>query len=144
MVGSGKVRMDCWLESYHAAEASALRLSDLSGIAPDMLMEITVQTHPAASIGQFNEKVRQLLGQEVAGLADAHTVLLTRPDAEVLVSPASADIAAIFPKNRTHVTLGNLLAEINEPEGNEKCVPPDGLTALVVLLEAGALTRVQI
>lgn len=132
-----------WLEAYHAAEAPWLRLADLAGIDPQALMEIAVKAHPAASAGCFDAEVNRLIGEEVPGLADAHAILLTRPEAQVLVSPATAAMRAIFCATEIPIIIGNLLASLSEPDCKDQLSPDDFMPALIALLEAGALQRVE-
>lgn len=131
-----------WLQSYHAAEAPVLRLADLAGVAPDALMELAVQAHPAASLACYDQVVHFDIGADVPGLVDAHAILITRPGAEVLVHPADGKMHAIFPIFGKSSTLGNLLAHSNEPHCKDEQVGDDQMTALVALLEAGALMLV--
>ncbi|WP_254912851.1 HvfC/BufC family peptide modification chaperone [Novosphingobium sp. B 225] len=132
-----------WLEAYHAAEAPWLRLADLAGIDPQALVEIAVTAHPAASAGCFAPAVSQLIGVEVPGLADAHAILLTRPDGEVLVTPATAAMDAILSAAKNSVSIGNLLAGQGEPDCKNQMVPDGVMSALIALLEAGALQQVD-
>lgn len=132
-----------WLEAYHAAEAPWLRLADLGGIEQEALMELAVQAHPAASLDRFDPEVNRLIGEEVPGLADAHSILLTRPEAEVLVSPATAAMRATFAGSRNPATIGNLLAVVSEPDCKDQPSPDDFMPALIALLGAGALQRVE-
>jgi hypothetical protein len=131
-----------WLESYHAAEAQWLRLADLAGIEPQVLMGIEVAAHPAASLDRFDPAAGRLIGEEVPGVADANGILITRPEAQVLVSPASAAMRALFRACDVPVTIGNLLAGPNEPGSMDRMPAHDFMPALVALLEAGALIRV--
>ena len=128
-----------WLEAYHAAEAPSLSLADLAGIAPERLMDIAIAPHPAASLVLFDRDVHRLIGEEVPGLADAHAILLTRPEAEVLVTPATSQMRAILSAMKNPVTIGNLLASLSEPEGRDQVSTDDFMPALIALIEAGAL-----
>lgn len=132
-----------WLEAYHAAEAPWLSLADLAGIEPQALMDLAVKAHPAASSGRFDPEVNRLIGEEVPGLADAHAILLTRPEAQVLVSPATAAMRAIFCTTEIPITIGNLLASLSEPDCKDQLSPDDFMPALIALLEVGALQRVD-
>lgn len=131
-----------WLEAYHAGEAPWLSLADLAGIEPQALMDLAVKAHPAASSGRFDPEVNRLIGEEVPGLADAHAILLTRPEAQVLVSPATAEMRAIFCTTEIPITIGNLLASLSEPDCKDQLSPDDFMPALIALLEAGALQQV--
>jgi hypothetical protein len=132
-----------WLEAYHAAEAPWLRLADLAGIEPQALMEMAIKAHPAASLDHFEPEVNRLIGEEVPGLADAHAILLTRPEAQVLVSPATPAMRAVFCAMEIPITIGNLLASLSEPDCKDQLSPDDFMPALIALLEVGALQRVE-
>lgn len=137
-----------WLEAYHAAEALPLRLATLAGMAENALLEVEIAAHPAARCCCPDRAVFELLGEQVPGLGNADVILIARPDAEVLVSPATASMARILGSvigtcgNRT--TIGNLFTDLTEPASLERgCkdrLPPDDfMPALVALLEAGVL-----
>lgn len=132
-----------WLEAYHAAEALPLRLAALAGMAENALLEVEIAAHPAARCCCPDRAVLELLGEQVPGLGNADAILIARPDAEVLVSPATAAIARILGSvigacgNRT--TIGNLFADLTEPGCKDRLPPDDFMPALVALLEAGVL-----
>jgi hypothetical protein len=131
-----------WLEAFHAAEAPVLRLADLAGIEPEALMDIPVQAHPAAKIGPFAKQVHRLIGAQVAGLAHSDAIMITRPEAEVLVAPASCAMAALFSGTAIRITIGNLLAGLSEPGCKIQLSPDDFMPALIALLDVGALQQV--
>lgn len=132
-----------WLESYHAGEAPWLGLADLADCEPQALMEIVVKAHPAASGDCYYPDVNRLIGEEVPGLADADAILLTRPEAEVLVTPATAAMAAILCAAKNPISIGNLLVGQSEPDCKNQLSPDDFMAALIALLEAGALQQVD-
>lgn len=130
-----------WLGAYHAAEAEPLVLGGLAGLTPDALLEVTVYAHPAAMVGRFAALVHRVLGAEVPGLDEAPAILLTRPEAEVLVAPASeimADMLALASKSQS---IGNLLASGGETADDETVPVDAAMAALVGLINAGALVR---
>lgn len=135
-----------WLQSYHAADARPLMLAELAGIDPEVLLEVEITRHPAAWAGTFDRALHDLIGQEVAGLEGAEAVLLARPEADVLVSPATAMMARMLEHARNPVSIGNLLAHCSET-ADEGVARDDGeatgllMQTLIALLEAGALTR---
>lgn len=131
-----------WLSTYHAPEAEPLRLADLAGIEETALTEVAIARHPAANMGRNSPVLREQLGSEVPGLDDADSLLLTRPDAEVLASAASAGMWTIFASLDTPDSIGNLLALPSEPDCKDRLSPDDFMQALIALLEAGALKRV--
>lgn len=130
-----------WLEAYHAEETPPLRLADLAGIAPDTLMGIVVQAHPSASIGDFDARVKRSLGAVVPAIGDCDAILITRPEAEVLVSPASGRMQMIFEQAQLPTAIGNLLAGCCEPGCKDQLSPDDFMQSLIALLEARAMRR---
>lgn len=132
-----------WLMSYHAAEAVALALPELAGCEATTLMEVMIARHPAASMGSLDCTVRRMLDGEVPGLASADAVMLTRPEAQVLVSPATRAMWAIFARLERPSAIGNLFAVCTEPDCKEELSPDDFMPALIALIEAGALQRVE-
>lgn len=130
-----------WLRAYHAADAAPLELAALAGLDPEALLLIPVQRHPAADAGRFAALVHDEIGAEVPGLAEAAAILITRPEAEVLIAPASALMAAILAGAENPQTIGNLLTLGSESTGGTKDPVAAALQALVTLINAGALIR---
>lgn len=128
-----------WLSAYNAADAAPLALSALAGLAPEALLALALTRHPAAFAAPFASLVHQLIGAEVPGLAEADAILITRPDAEVLVAPASAVMVAVFAAAQNPLTLGNLLTALGEEEDDEAQASDATMQALVALITAGAL-----
>lgn len=131
-----------WLEAYHAAEAPWLSLADLAGIQPEVLMEVAVKAHPAASARRYHPDVIRSIGEEASGLAHAYALLVTRPEGQVVVSAATPDMLRIFCAVAGPVTIGNLLAGSGEPDFEDQLSPENFMPALIALLGAGALQRV--
>jgi hypothetical protein len=131
-----------WLEAYHAAEAPVLTLADLAGIGEDALLGIVLMRHPAARLLHLDPAVHEIIGAEVPELADSHAILLTRPEAQVLVSPASSAMTAAFAQTDKPVSICNLLERCTEFERKDQPPPDDIMAALIALMEAGALKRV--
>lgn len=122
-----------WLEAYHAPEAIPLSLADLAGLDEPALLAIAVALHPAARIAP-GETAPLLENQALEG---THAILITRPEADVLIHPGCITLArqsAMLGKTRT---IGNLLDAGDEPGGK------GALEALMHLINAGALTRPQ-
>lgn len=130
-----------WLESYHAAEARPLRLADLAGIEPYELTGVTVAAHPSARMPPCAVALAEELAAEGPGLADAEAVLIVRPDAQVLVHPASRTMRAMLHAAKNPLAIGNLLAAGDEPGGMDQPTPEAAMQALVALLVAGALRK---
>lgn len=131
-----------WLDAYHAAEAPVLALADLADIGEDALLDIVLMRHPAARLLHLNRAVHEIIGGEVPGLADAHATLLTRPEAQVLVSPATTAMSATFAQTDKPVSICNLLESCAECECKDQPPADDIMAALIALMEAGALKRV--
>ncbi len=98
---------NAWVEAYHAAEASALRLDALAAIAPDAFETLRFQPHPAARLLNFAHPaasiwaVSQGEGEPRAPeVWSAEEALVARPDADVFVrvlpSGGFAFAAALF------------------------------------------------
>lgn len=126
-----------WLQSYHAADAAPLTLGELAGLEAEVLLEVPLQSHPAAIASRFAPLVHEMIGAEVDGLAEADAILITRPDSEVLVYPISAMAASMLATAEFSCTISNLFA----PRGEEQDDTATAMPALVSLIEAGALIR---
>lgn len=120
-----------WLESCHAAEAPALALSDLSGIAEADLLDLRVARHPAARLSGPVTEAR--FAAEHPGPAGAAAILITRPEAEVRLFPASRAIVRRFALLEKVRPVCNLLATGDETDDE------DGFEALLAMIEAGSL-----
>lgn len=132
-----------WLQSYHAAEAECLRLDELTALPPETVLEQSLASHPAAFAGSFHPLVHELIGAEVPGLASAEAILIARPDAEVLISPASMLMVGLLNATEKSCTIGNLLEHFAE-QADEGASAMDGIMqALVSLIKASALIRAK-
>jgi hypothetical protein len=128
-----------WLCAYHAADVAPLELAALAGFAPEELLRIRLQRHPAAHANRFAALVHDKIGAEVPGLAEAEAILITRPDAEVMIAPASALMAAILAGAENPQTIGNLLTSGSEMLDDAIDPVAAAMQALVTLINAGAL-----
>lgn len=132
-----------WLACYHAAEARALALGELAGLGEAALLDVALERHPAAEILLLDRRVHRIIGDEVPALRPAHAILLARPEAEVLIAPASRAMTGLFGRLDAPTTICILLADANEHEDERRDQAPPGerLPALISLIEAGALVR---
>jgi hypothetical protein len=128
-----------WLQAYHAAEAVPLELGMLSLLTPEALLEHKLARHPAACAARFAPLVHELIGAEVPGVTESDAILIARPHADVLISPASVLMADLLIAAENPVTIGNLLARINEPSDDEAAQVDAIMQSLVALMNAGAL-----
>lgn len=128
-----------WLQSFHAAEAAPLELSELAGIDPDALLDTRIRAHPAAWGGRIDRSARALLDDEITGLSGADAVLLTRPHAEVLVLPASIVMVHVLAAANNPTRIGNLFDHPNEQGDTQGVSLDEVMPALIALIHAGAI-----
>ena len=129
-----------WVESYHAAEAAPVALSDLAAIAPERLGEIAFTFHPAVRLLRLAHPAASIwAGHQGPGEPRAperwapEDALIARPVADVAVRilpPGGYDFAAAL-------MAGASLAEAAAPLAAEGIDPGPHLVGLI---EAGALS----
>lgn len=124
-----------WLESYHAADADALGLADLAGPSEDMLLAVQLECHPASRM--LDAVAAVALESEMPVIADAAMILLTRPQAEVRVAPATDEMTVLFGLLGAPRAVGGLFLAAREAGVEQQHIMP----ALIALIECGALTR---
>ncbi len=125
-----------WLISFHAADAPPMTLANLAGLNEDTLLALRVGRHPAAA---SLSPVPPALIADHDLLEGAEAVLLSRPDADVMIGACSPFMAAMLEHMSSGpTTIGNLLAGAGE-QGAED----DALPALIALIEAGALILIK-
>ena len=129
----------CWLQSYHAADAAPLELASLTALAPEALLDQALVRHPAAYAESFASLVHDLIGAEVPSVAESYAVLIARPHADVLISPASALMADVLAAAEKPITIGNLIARQTETHDDEAAQVDAIMQALAALINAGAL-----
>ena len=122
-----------WLETYHAADAPALALADLTGLDEAGLLGLTVRRHPAVRIVALASDAARLVDPAFA--ADTRVLLVTRPDADVRLFAIEPAAAAALDMAEEIGPVGNLIAHLAEQH-------PDGGAAIAALIEAGAFERV--
>jgi hypothetical protein len=94
-------RLDlAWLNSWSAADAQAMQLADLQAVAADALLDCAVETHPAARLVVSEWPIASIWHAHQTAEPDltllqwkAECALITRPEAEVLVSSLNEDQA---------------------------------------------------
>ena len=125
-----------WLEAYHAAEAEPLMLAELADLDELRLLALEVGLHPAARLAPREAGPMLAAEPGLESLSDVHRVLITRPDAEVLLNPADAPMTQAFQTlQNSSQPLRNLFELPGEPDSKA------GLGAVLALLNAGALIR---
>lgn len=123
-----------WLGCYHAADVAAFTLADLAGLGEAGLLGLALCRHPASALVELGEAALVQLSKECGMRLTSLAVLITRPEAEVLVSPASEAASAMFRAFARPQAVCNLLAESAEPEREN---------ALIALIASGALARAK-
>lgn len=131
-----------WLESYRAAEAEPLELSEVAMLGEDALLALPIAPHPAMRLIPLNGK----LSPELSELGDEtpHTLLVVRPEAQVLFHPLYA-VEAYIAENIANIsTMGNLLEKAIELVGDR--TGTDGgveqaMPHLIKLIQTGALIK---
>lgn len=129
-----------WLQAFHAADAPPLALADLAGMAEEELLGFELQRHPAAVISRFAPLVHELIGAEVPGLCETEAILIARPDADVLIAPATRLMAELLRIAETRTAISNLLIACGESLPGEGEDAEKSMQALVALINVGALT----
>lgn len=126
-----------WLESYHSADVPALGLPDLAGLDEAGLLDLPVTLHPACRWVTADAGIAKELSELASG--DASTcanVLITRPDAAVLIHALDADRSAILDILLRADRMRNLLDGAIERLGEANALP-----AIFAFIEAGVLER---
>ncbi len=112
-----------WLQAYHAGDARALTMADIAGLAPDALLEMLVERHPAARVVAIEDPASAPWDEPLAGAGGF--IIVTRPEAEVRLRRIDEVLA--WNLTRTPTRIEALLSAGVEP------------AALFMLVEAGAL-----
>ncbi|MEH6790871.1 HvfC/BufC family peptide modification chaperone [Parasphingorhabdus sp.] len=123
-----------WLESYRSAEAEPLGLDEIAGIAEAELLALPIAPHPALRLITLTAP----LSTELAELCqtDPHALMIVRPQAQILIHPLTAEVAAIAEKMVGSATMGNLLDHALEL-GEEAAA----MQHVMMLIQAGAMIR---
>ena len=124
-----------WLESYHAAEAVPLSLTDLAELDEASLLALPVALHPSTRLILTSHPLATPLG-EISGL-QPYAILTLRPEAEVRLLPLGQSEVAIFrAAHPNDATLGNLLSAAIEQSSNT-----DPSRPVMQLIGTGALVK---
>ena len=123
-----------WLGAYRAADARALNLADLARLDQAVLLDMQVVLHPAARL--VPSELRLSRGID---LPHGDWLLVTRPDAEVLVAGGGAALAALFAAAHRPLPMAALLGQLQQAH------PQTALLPLITLaIGAGALVHAEI
>lgn len=122
-----------WLESYNAAEAQPMELSLLGTLDEASLLTLPISLHPAARMIRMSAP----LSDELSELGDSSgkaAILISRPEAEVILLPIGELDALIFDALVEQCEISNLLELILEQGGEDAPLEP-----ILTLIGAGAL-----
>ena len=123
-----------WLCAYRAADARALNLADLARLDEAVLLDTQVMLHPAARLVPSDPRLSRSLD-----LPRGDWLLVTRPDAEVLVAGGGAALAALFAAAHRPLPMAALLGQLQQAH------PQTALLPLITLaIGAGALVHAEI
>lgn len=126
-----------WLESYHAADAPALMLGDLATLDEAALLAMPIALHPACRWVHVSAPIADQLPElGTREPADCPTVLITRPEADVLLHPLDKDKAVGFEILLGAGQMCNLLGSAIERLDEARALP-----VIFALIGAGALAR---
>lgn len=128
-----------WLRAYHAPEAAALTVGDLSSLDEEALLDLPVRLHPAVqAVPVANGPVaplEELFAERPTDLPSA-LVLVTRPDADVMVHACDSQRAEIFHTIGKSYRMRNLFEH-----AFERVEEAEALPHILALIGAGVLVR---
>ena len=128
-----------WLKAYHAPEAAALTLADLSTLDEAALLDLPVRLHPAVQAVPVAHAPVAALGDlfgEPLTEAPPTLVVITRPDADVLVHACDSQRAEIFHAIGKSYRMRNLFEH-----AFERVEEAEALPHILALIGAGVLVR---
>lgn len=123
-----------WLESYRAAEADPLELTDIATLGEEDLLALVIGAHPAIRLISLTGTLSSELNELGDETPDA--LMIARPAAQVLFHSMSALEHEIAKKIANVATMGNLLNTAIELGGEATA-----MEHVIKLIQAGALTR---
>ena len=121
-----------WLESYRAADADPLGLTEVAALDEAELMALAIAPHPALRV----VPVRGPLPGELADLGAPAGVLIARPEADVSLHPLDVADLDLVAGIANIATLGNLLDRAVELVGESAA-----MERVIRIVQTGALTR---
>lgn len=125
-----------WLESYHAAEAVPMALTDFTALSEAALLALQVAPHPSVRCVTISTPIAAVL-EEIAEQQPA-AILCVRPDAEVrLLAIDVVQNAILAASEKQFASLGNLLAVAIEYADEQAPLEP-----ILNLIGVGALVRI--
>jgi hypothetical protein len=127
------------LESFHAADAEALPLENLSGLGESELLSFQLRLHPATRCVRLNVPLAAPLAHLDLDGEDVAAVLLSRPADELQMLGISGIMLQLVEEFRhSAVPLRNLLAVVSEQQHEADPIGP-----VLGLIQAGALIAAE-
>ena len=133
-----------WLEAYHAADAAIVHPEALGAIAPEKVVELVFQAHPAASMIASDYPIADLFAwrdgrpEQGTDLTKSQTVLISRPELQVIMSTVKPDQAVFLGSLLDGDTLGSAAEKAMNIEESF-----DLAGTLAIALSAGMFTSFQ-
>lgn len=133
--------------AYHAADANALALDELSMIDPAHLADVRLVAHPALAVMRSPYPVVTIwrvnthdedVGRIVLANADGEAALVTRPDLDVLVTEVAPPTAALAEALAEGEPLGRAVSRANAAG------TLDLAQSLALLFAAGAIAGIEL
>lgn len=123
-----------WIESYQAAEAEPLTLTDIAALEEESLLSLAIEAHPAMRLIDLTGELAPELSE--LGTDTPHALMVARPAAQVLFHPLAETDYAIARIIVESTNLGNLLNAAIELSDEALA-----MQHIMKLIEAGVLTR---
>ncbi len=123
-----------WLDSYRAADAEPVALTDIASLGEEALLAFPVVQHPSLRLLRLSGPLSPELGELADHDPDA--LMIARPEAAVLLHPLTAQEYELAGKITKISTMGNLLEHAIELTGEAAA-----MEHIIKLVQAGALTR---
>ncbi|WP_337658719.1 HvfC/BufC family peptide modification chaperone [Sphingorhabdus sp. Alg231-15] len=124
-----------WIKSYHSSEAPPLALNDIATLDEASLLGLRIGAHPAMRLINLTGA----LSPELAELGDEtpDSLMIARPEAEVLFHPLTQLEHEIAEKIANISTMGNLLASAIELGGEDTA-----MERLIKMIQAGVMIKI--
>lgn len=124
-----------WLESYRAAEQTAMSRDDLAALDESGLISLKLAKHPAC----FLMLATPDLSAAIELNETSENILVTRPAETVLVNSADAVVAQCLRHIVDAKNVGGMLAEMSGEFADDAILP-----TILHLIDAGALVRASV
>lgn len=132
--------------AWHAADAPAISIEELTAVAPDRLDSVRFRLHPGATVvasiwpvisiwttNTFDEEIKPI-GPDRTG----ESALVTRPGLEVFVNALPPGTGLLFEALSAGIALGEAVAQAERAAGF------DTAAALSLLFRSGAVTSLAV